>query len=290
MVLLSDGSDNAGGVDTATLAGPQGPQVPIHTVGFGREQIDHDVELIDVQTPASAFANSRVVAQVSFRQRGFAGKKAKVSIRDGNTVLAMRRGLTRLGRIAPDRVVDFPKRQRRRPHDGGIHRPVPGEENTGNNRMLRVMDVDAAKPRILYVEGEPRWEFKFIRRAMDEDQTIQLVTLLRATQNKNYRQGIADPKELDEGFPSKREELFGYSGLVIGSVEANWMTTSQHEMIRDFVDKRGGGVLFLGGRFGLSDGGYNKEPFTDLLPVTLPARSNTYRIEPAYSEVDIRRA
>ena len=77
---------------------------------------------------------------------------------------------------------------------------------------------------------------------------------------------------------------------MIGSVEANWMTTSQHEMIRDFVDKRGGGVLFLGGRFGLADGGYNKEPFTDLLPVTLPARSTTYRIEPAYSELTSGRA
>ena len=209
VVLLSDGSDNAGGVDTATLADLKARQIPIHTVGFGREQIDHDVELMDVQTPASAFANSRVVAQVSFRQRGFAGKRAKVSIRDGNTVLAMREvSLGSDGSLQTESLIFQSGNAGVRTMAVSID-PVPGEENTGNNRMLRVMDVDAAKPRILYVEGEPRWEFKFIRRAMDEDQTVQLVTLLRATQNKNYRQGIADPKELDEGFPSKREELFG---------------------------------------------------------------------------------
>ena len=56
-------------------------------------------------------------------------------------------------------------------------------------------------------------------------------------------------------FPTKAEELFSYDGLIIGSVEANYFTTEQQAMIRDFADRRGGGVLFLAGRFALSDGG-----------------------------------
>ena len=52
-----------------------------------------------------------------------------------------------------------------------------------------MVNVDARKPRILYLEGEPRWEFKFLRRAVEDDRTIDLVTILRTTQNKIYRQG-----------------------------------------------------------------------------------------------------
>ena len=72
--------------------------------------------------------------------------------------------------------------------------------------------------------------------------------MLRTTQNKIYRQGIGDPKELEDGFPAKAEELFAYQGLIIGSVEAGYFTPAQQELIREFADRRGGGVLFLGGR------------------------------------------
>ena len=50
---------------------------------------------------------------------------------------------------------------------------------------------------------EPRWEFKFLRRAMQDDPNIRLVTLLRSSQNKFYRQGIDKEEMLAEGFPKK---------------------------------------------------------------------------------------
>jgi uncharacterized membrane protein len=285
VVLLSDGADNSGGIDADTIAEFKARQIPIHTVGFGRERLDHDIEVLSVDAPVSSLAGSRATAQISFRQRGFGGQKARIAIRDGTNVLAMHEL-----KLGPDgaQQTDSLLFQSGNP---GVRNltvsidPLPGEENVANNRITRVMEVRGGKPRILYVEGEPRWEFKFIRRAMDEDQNVQLVTLLRATQNKNYRQGISDPKELEEGFPTKREQLFGYSALVLGSVEGDWLTTSQHEMIREFVDRRGGGLLFLAGRYGLAEGGYTKEPFTDLLPVTLPDHKNTYHIAPAYVDL-----
>ena len=50
--------------------------------------------------------------------------------------------------------------------------------------------------RILYMEGEPRWEYKFIRQAEEDDRMVQIASIVRTTENKFYRQGIADPKEL----------------------------------------------------------------------------------------------
>jgi len=66
--------------------------------------------------------------------------------------------------------------------------------------VTRPILVSDAKRRILYVEGEPRWEYKFIRRAEDDDPTVQVVSMLRTSENKIYRQGLSDPNELADGF------------------------------------------------------------------------------------------
>jgi uncharacterized membrane protein len=158
---------------------------------------------------------------------------------------------------------------------------LPGEENAANNAVTRLVDVSAEPRRILYVEGEPRWDFKFIRRAEAQDKDVQIVSMLRTTENKIYRQGIADPSELADGFPSKAEDLFKYQAIIIGSVEAEYFTPVQQELLREFVDKRGGGLLFLGGRFSLSDGGWGSSSLADLFPTFLPNAKGTFRRENA---------
>ncbi len=45
VVLLSDGGDNSGGIDRETIAALRNRHIPVHTVGFGREQATHDVEM-----------------------------------------------------------------------------------------------------------------------------------------------------------------------------------------------------------------------------------------------------
>jgi len=146
------------------------------------------------------------------------------------------------------------------------------------------VNVDPRKPRILYMEGEPRWEFKFLRRAVEDDKYLDLFTILRTAPNKLYRQeqkdggkqGLTDPNELKDGFPSKVEDLFGFDGIIFGSVDAPYLTKNQQEMLKQFVDRRGGGVLFLGGKDSLADGGWAKSAAADILPTTLPDRKNTY--------------
>ena len=145
--------------------------------------------------------------------------------------------------------------------------PLPGETNTANNTVARLVNVESDQRRVLYVEGEPRWEYKFIRRAEDDDHSVQLVSMLRTTENKIYRQGIDDPKELADGFPTKAEDLFKYQGLIIGSVEANYFTPAQQDLIQQFVDVRGGGALLLAGSSSLADGGWSASSMANLLPV-----------------------
>jgi uncharacterized membrane protein len=100
--------------------------------------------------------------------------------------------------------------------------------------------------------------------------------MLRTTQNKIYRQGVNNPKELEAGFPATPEEMFAYEGIVIGTVEASYFTATQQALLKAFVDRRGGGVLFLGGRASLADGGYGASDFKDILPVVVGDRRTTF--------------
>jgi uncharacterized membrane protein len=111
---------------------------------------------------------------------------------------------------------------------------------------------------------------------MEDDDSIELVAVVRTTQNKTYQQG-GKPNELDNGFPPTLEGLFAFDGLIIGSVEANYLSPAQQNMIRDFADRRGGGVLFLAGRFTLNEGGYASTPMAEMLPVHLPGEKTWSR-------------
>ena len=276
VILASDGADNAGGVDLETIAEIRRQRIPIHTIGFGKEQASQDVELTDVQVPARALPDSRLSAVVSFHQHGYAGQKAMLSVKEGSKVLAQQQVILKADGAEQSETLLF------NAGSAGVRavetslQPLAGEENVKNNVLLRLVNVDARKPRILYLEGEPRWEFKFLRRAVEEDRTIDLVTILRTTQNKIYRQGIANPDELKDGFPTKVEELFAFDGIILGSVDAPYLTPGQQTLIKDFVDRRGGGVLFLGGRDALADGGWKQSADVDLLPTILPDRKNTF--------------
>ena len=281
VVLLSDGADNSGGIDRQTIAEVRRSRIPVHTVGFGREAPARDVEISDVALPARTLADSRISAQVTLRQYGYQDRRVRLTVSDGGKPLASQEvALKRSGEPQTESILLNAGIAGAKTLTIAVER-LEGEENPNNNSVARLVNVEALKPRVLYVEGDPRWELKFIRRAMDEDRSVQLVSMLRTTQNKIYRQGIGDAKELESGFPGTAEELFQYQGLILGNVEAAYFTPAQQELIRQFVDRRGGGLLFLGGRAALADGGYGASVLADLLPVRLPERKTTFHRDPA---------
>lgn len=285
VLLMTDGADNSGGIDRATIAALRARRIPVHTVGFGAEQIRHDVELDDASLAPRALAKSRMSATVTFHQDGFSGRKVTLSVRDGDKLLTSRDvTLVGDGKSQSETLL-------LNAGDAGAKSltfsiaPLPGETNTANNSVTRLVNVESDKRRILYVEGEPRWEYKFIRRAEDDDPIVEIASMLRTTENKIYRQGIENPQELAEGFPNNAKDLFQYQGLIIGSVEAGYFTPAQQDLIRQFVDRRGGGLLLLGGRFALADGGWAGSTLADLLPVVLPDHNKTFHRDPATVEL-----
>ncbi|HEX3645925.1 MAG TPA: glutamine amidotransferase [Vicinamibacterales bacterium] len=285
IVLLTDGADNSGGIDADTIAALRSRHIPVHTVGFGADHATHDVEVDDAVMAPRAMADSRLGGVVRFHQYGYGGRKGKIVVRDGTTILASHEvTLGPDGAAQSDTLLFNVGAAGAKALQFSIE-PLPGEESAVNNSVSRIVNVESDKRRVLYLEGEPRWEYKFVRRAEEDDRIVQLVSMLRTTENKIYRQGVQDPKELAEGFPTRAENLFAYQALVIGSVEATYFTAAQRELIREFVDRRGGGLLLLGGRFSLADGGWGVSNLADLLPVVLPDAKGTFHVEPATVEL-----
>ena len=290
IVLLSDGGQNSAGSGSSeigqdALQALRNRHLPVHTVGFGNPEHTHDIEIQDVSLAASALANARISTTVTLTQRGYSGQRAMLSVHDGNKTLAAREvTLTADGKIQAESLF-FPVGAAGAKSLTFSVDPLAGEENLSNNSVTRPILVSETKRRILYVEGEPRWEYKFIRRAEEEDSTVQLVSMLRTSENKIYRQGIENPGELADGFPVRAEDLFGYAGIVVGSVAADYFTPLQQELLREYVERRGGGILFLGGSASLSDGGWGASSLNELLPTFLPSGNHNFRRNPATVEL-----
>ncbi|MBI4465549.1 MAG: hypothetical protein HY647_12665 [Acidobacteria bacterium] len=267
MVVASDGAQNGSTMQRETLEELKARKIPVYTLGVGEKEFSRDMQVDDVTLPHSVLPGTLVSAAVTIRQRGYLGQTARLELWEGDTLLKKRD--IRFG-PAPVEVVHLSFT----PQSKGLREynivlvPLPGEALRENNAQSRLIEVRDRSARVLYIEGEPRWEYKFLRRALEEDANLHLVSLLRTSPNKFYRQGIEDPKELGEGFPT-RKELFRYEGLLLGSINASFFSPEQQEDIYSFVSRRGGGALFLGGRFALADGGYQNSSLADLLPVHL---------------------
>jgi len=277
IVLLSDGGDNTGGIDRETISQLRQLRVPVNTVGFGPDHFAKDIEMVDVSTPARALPQSRVSARVAIRQHGYGGARVKLIVRENDHPIAQQEVLLKPDAEQSETILFNAGTAGAHSFQVGIE-PQEGEQNKLNNAVVRLVNVGEKKMRILYFEGEPRWEFKFVRRAIFDydDPAIELVTAVRTTQNKTYQQG-GSPDELRDGFPPTEEGLFKFDGLIIGSVEASSFTPEQQTWIRDFADRRGGGVLFLAGRFALADGGYAKSPLAEMMPLRIPAEKTWSR-------------
>jgi uncharacterized membrane protein len=267
LILISDGADNSGNIDAATLSEIASYGVPIHAVGIGRETIPEDLELTNIQLPQSALPGTTLAAGVSIIHDQ--GGLTRVKVYNGDEListeeieLSAEQNLTTA--FIDVEVSDPGELDLRFTLD-----PITGESNLANNSRAQVVDVPDGSYRILYIEGEPRWEYKFLQRAMDEDPSVQLSTLLRVTPNKFYRQGIDDPLQLEEGFPIERAELFSYDALIIGSVELAEFNEQQQQMIHDFVSERGGSLMMLAGLNGLGLGGWNESVVSEVLPASL---------------------
>ncbi|HEX8686287.1 MAG TPA: hypothetical protein VF654_07280 [Pyrinomonadaceae bacterium] len=273
VVLVSDGAANVSRDLAAELRNLRARGLPVYTVGVGSARRPADAELVRVQLPRRVLLGSGVEVEAFVRVSGYGPAKVRVAASEDGRAVKTEEFNLRGGEAEAVRMEITPATP-------GTHRftfevqPLEGELTVENNRREALVEVVEGPLRVLYVEGEPRWEHGKLRDAMGRgEKQVELVSLLRTGENKLYRQGVSGEGELAAGFPRTEEELFAYDGLMLGSVEAAFFTAEQLRSIEAFVARRGGGLLAVGGRHAFGGGGYAGTPVADVLPLTFGPRA-----------------
>lgn len=267
LVVVGDGATRTPDRLEAELLALRAAGIPVYPVGVGEQRYARDIELSEISLPRRVLRGSRLLAGVTVRQTGYDGTTLELRIEDDARIL--HKQPIRLE--AAEHRFEIPLAD----VDSGIRQlyfslaPQPGEAIAENNSRFAMLGVERERRRILYFEGEPRFEFKFARRAVADDRQLGISGLIRTADAKFYRVGIESTEELRDGFPTTREELFAYDALILGSVEISLLDLEQQQMIVEFVNRRGGGLLLLGGRHAFAEGGYRDSPMRDLFPVVL---------------------
>ena len=267
LVVISDGAMKSPEKLIDPLLSLRAKGIPVYSIGIGQAQYQRDIEVSQVKLPRQVLKGTRVMAKVAINQRGYDGQTVDLLVEDDSRILHKQAIRLEAGMQffkIPLVIEDAGERQLR-----FYLANKTGEQITANNYRQGMLSVDNKKKRILYFEGEPRFELKFIRRAIADDKHLGVTGLIRTADAKFYRVGIESQQELRNGFPITRDELFSYDGLILGSVEISLLSREQQEMIVEFVSQRGGGLLMLGGRHAFAEGGYRDSLLHDISPVVM---------------------
>jgi len=264
VVVVTDGADTSG---TPSLAAVAAGGVPVHAVGLGSPVLVDETLIEDVQVPVEVPVRSAVNAIVSLRHQG--SGRALLRVLENGRVVAVESVELPATQELVRTTVSFDSGR------AGIRdlsfEVVPDGPDTlaANNRLERLLTVSERKRAVLYLEGEPRWEYKFLRRALAGDDVVVLSSYLKTTDRKSYRQGVASADGLISGLPVDPAELFAFDVVVLGSLPAADLSAPQLELLESFVSRRGGSLLVLAGRHSQAAGGWQSTPLARLLPVAM---------------------
>ena len=278
VVLLTDGCSNAGGqaMDAARLLKERG--VPLFAVGFGNPRPPRDYDLMQVFAPRRVRRNTEVEVYAKVRHTDLSGP-FEIRVSRGETPLisktiepAANSDVTSL------RIAFTPDHQGSATYTLAV--PAHADENiTDNNSRDFTIDIQDDRLPVLYIEGSPRLEYRFLRRALFRDRDFRLVGLLRLASDRFYVQGANQSEAyLTRGFPDTAERLFAFEAVILGDIEASHFTRDQLDLLERFVGERGGGVLMLGGVNSFGLGRYANTPVGKVLPLAVSAA------DPAYSD------
>jgi hypothetical protein len=242
--------------------------VPIHVIPCGDSRTAGDVAIQSVVAPREARSATKVPVRVVVRSRGFAGEHAQLKIRSldkqaGAPLASLPITLVD-GEIARELVIDSDKIE-------GLLAvevpPLPGEAIFGNNRVPFQLTRRNPKIRVIYMEGTVG-EYPWLRDALVEDPDIECLAMEIENQSTvNHRlYRIEDPSR---GYPTTREELFGYDVVICSDINRGAFTPEQLDWTVELVNERGGGFAMVGGITSFGAGRWDETTWDGMIPVDM---------------------
>ncbi len=273
IVLVTDGQDNASRLTLEEAARDCARwKVPLHVYGVGSSEVGN-LEIKDFASPDTIFFDDTVSVPVRWRCRGFKKGAAQLTLSLGKRVVAQKELALSEGEDFRE-VLSFTPRKTgsgEEKDELSVSIQYRGAETfTEDNRMARPVSIVDRKVKILYVEGAPRWEYKFLQTALLRDRRVEA----------KFLPAIGDRRTLLSGhpylpaFPQTRPELFAFDVLILGDVPPAFIGQERIGWIRDFV-REGGSLIVIAGRQHLP-AAYHSGPLAEVLPVEFAPGKPTF--------------
>ncbi len=244
MLVISDGGSNLGPDGWAAAADAHKAGVNISTMGIGDPTPTRDVAVISALADDSVRVNNVVTLYAEIQQRGYTGKPLTVRLlRDGKPFMAQTVAL-RANNVKQELKFTYVAHKAGRFVYTVIADHQPNEVTYSNNSRSLVQTVIKKRLRVLYVEDRPRWEYRYLRSAILRDTSLRFACLLLkgdGTATGGY--GNIPIK----AFPTDEKSLFNYDIVILGDVPRSEFSDEQLQMLRRFVEDRGGSLLIIAG-------------------------------------------
>ena len=276
IIVFSDGQSNSGRDLMEIAQGAASEGIPIHTVGVGNPALPRNVAILEVVAPDVALVNDEVGVEVTLLSQGYENEPAELVIVDRNTGEQLATSsLSLSGRGSQQVELVYFKPTREGDYVLEISVPVkPGEQFADDNRHVHHLRVEPEVIRVLYVEGRPRWEYRYLKNLLLRAENFHLQCLL-ASATGDFIQESSDGVPALERFPPTRQDLFEYDVIILGDVAPDQIdpfgsrgsTEDLLRDIRDFVTVGGGFIMVAGELHSPRD--YRDTAIADILPVEI---------------------
>lgn len=280
VVVLTDGRQTPAPPDAPAIAAIKSFDVRIDPVAVGTDKPPQNIIVQSMNLEDAAFVGDIVNVKIVARAEGFPnGADVRFRLMDARQHLPLKlpdgadsQTTAHLPPGAPRTLQLQFKPAQVGPLDVEVQAvPLPGElDNADNVRVARLQVLDA-KLNVLYVDGYPRWDYRYIKTQMIRDRTINISCLLLDADPDFAQEG--DPPTANfpgpiTRFPDSLSELLKYDVVLFGDVDPRQFTDQQLQMLDDFVSRDGGGFEMVAGpRY--SPQAWRGTPIEAMLPVTI---------------------
>ena len=279
VVLFTDGQHNVEGASPMAMASQLKDRgVAVHVVGLGSVEAARDLAVLKVEAPGSVYKDAELAGDIILHDGMEPNKPFTVRIQHEGRVVWEREFATAGKRRKLPFTFDIKEvvraAQARQNRDvryvnlplklDVVIPPIEGESKDNNNVGILRVNVVTQKPRIMLIDGRPRWEFRYLRNLLERDDRWEVNTVLGRLAG-----GRLDLGTRGNGlgrFPSTRDLLFQYQLVIIGDVSAAAFGANELLWLNQFVRFNGGGMIFVDGRME-SYGSFRGTPMESILPV-----------------------
>jgi uncharacterized membrane protein len=280
VVLLTDGRDTpahniAEGLDALKDYG-----VKVFPIAVGSDQQPKNIEVQNIELDDVAFKGDIVNVKAMVRATGYEPNHAvHLLLRDKKTgaILLNKGGKPSEVTIhVPDDKPVPVELQWQTTEVGNkdiefVADKQPGELDDSDNAREAMVSVLDAKITVLFVDGYPRWDYRYLKNALIRDKTVEVSCLL-ASADFNFLQEGNKPlpsagRNIAGHFPDTLEQLMEYDVIVLGDVDPKYFSDNQLQLMNEFVNRGGGFEMVAGDRF--APQAYRNTPIEPLLPISL---------------------